>query len=253
MSRIPLACGLYSVHKDLAADLEGTIKKVAEIGYEGVEFYSGVQKDADRINAILSEAGVKVVGWHSSIDDLLGDTFDKTVAFHKAIGNTAIVIPGLPAAMTANAAAWHETAKLFKELAAKLKPHGITIGYHNHAAEFKPLDNGELAWDIMGVEAGEDVVLQLDNGNALSGGADTIALLKKYPNRCKTIHLKPYSVETGFSTMIGNDSIPWAETFAEIEAQGVTDWYIVEYEDEKTYAEMDGVRVCYEKLKEMGK
>lgn len=250
MKKIPVGVGLYSVHKAMAQDLEGTIRKVRDIGYESVEFYGGAPKDAARLNAILKETNLQVSGWHSGIDEFLGENFAKTVAFHKSIGNTRIVIPGLPPEMTKDAAAWHETAKLFQQIALKLKAEGMTFGYHNHSAEFKPLDNGELAWDIMATAP--DVVLQFDNGNALSGGADTLAFLKKYPGRAKTIHLKPYSVKDGFATMIGEDDIPWAETFLELEHQGATEWALVEFEDDK-YEEFEGIRLCFERLKAMGK
>jgi len=250
MKKIPVGVGIFSVHKALFDDFEGSLRKIADMGYEGVEFFSAVEKDAPRVIAILNETGLKVCGWHSSIDDLSDENFDATVAFHKMIGNTSIVVPGLPHEMTKDAAAWRETAKLFEKLAKKLAKEGITLGYHNHAAEFQPLDDGSYAWDIMA--GAEGVILQLDNGNALSGGADTLAYLRKYPGRAKTIHFKPYSLKDGFSTMIGEDDIPWAETFAEVEKQGATDWILVEYEDEK-YDEFEGIRLCLERLKAMGK
>jgi sugar phosphate isomerase/epimerase len=220
------------------------------MGFEGVEFFGGVPKDAARIGAILKETGLIVCGWHSGIDEFLGDNFEKTVAFHKAIGNTRVVVPGLPPEMTKDAAAWRETAKLFQQVALKLQAEGMTLGYHNHDSEVKPLDDGTCAWDIMA--GAQDVVLQLDNGNAMSGGADSLALLKKYPGRSKTIHLKPYSKKDGFATMIGEDDIPWAETFEELERQGATEWAIIEFEDPK-YDEFEGLRLCYERLKAIGK
>lgn len=248
MMKIPVGVGLYSIHNALADDLEGSIRKVRDIGYEGVEFYSGIPKDAPRVNAILEQTGLKVCGWHSAIDDFSDENFDETVAFHRAIGNRRIVVPGLPPEMTCDAEAWKATAEMFQRLAIRLKAEGMTIGYHNHSEEFKPLDNGECAWDI--IAGAKDAVLQLDNGNAMSGGADTLELLRKYPGRAGTIHLKPYSLKDGFSTMIGEDDIPWAETFLEIERQGATEWLIVEYEDER-YDEFEGIRLCYERVKQL--
>ena len=250
MKNIPVGLGLYSVRHSLEKDLEGTLKKVKDIGYSYVEFYGNVYPDAPRLNAALKGAGLTVVGWHVPYDKLTDDKIDGTIAFHKEIGNPNLVIPGLPQEMTKDAAAWRASAEWMGKVAQKLKAHGQTLGYHNHHTEFSPLDNGECAWDI--VAAVPDIMLQLDNGNALNGGADTVALLKKYSDRSKTVHLKPYSVTEGFSTMIGKDSIPWKDTFDELERQAYTEYALVEYEDEK-YDEFEGVRLCLEALKEMGK
>ena len=250
MNKIPLGLGLFSVRHALENDLEGTLKKVRDIGYEAVEFYGRIYPDAPRIKTALAGAGLKVVGWHTPIDIFDDAQIDNTIAFHRAIGNPNLVIPGLPHEMTKDAASWHKSADLLGKIAQKLKATDLTFGYHNHSAEFSPLDSGEQAWDILA--SVPDLMLQLDNGNAMNGGGDTVALLKKYPCRTKTIHLKPYSVTEGFSTMIGSDSIPWLETFEVLENQGATDWALVEYED-AMYEELEGVRLCFEALKAMGK
>jgi len=248
--KIPLGLGLFSVRHALENDLEGTLKKVKSIGYEAVEFYGKIYQDAPRLTAALKEAGLKVVGWHTPIDIFEDGQIENTIAFHKAIGNPNLVIPGLPHEMTADAAAWHKSAEYMGGIAQKLKAVGLTFGYHNHHTEFTPLDNGECAWDILA--SVNDLMLQMDNGNALAGNGDTVALLKRYPGRTKTIHLKPYSLTDGHSTMIGKDDIPWLETFEVLECQGATDWALVEYED-AMYEEFEGVRLCFEALKAMGK
>ena len=249
--KIPIGLGLFSVRHALEKDLVGTLKKVKAIGYEAVEFFGMIYQDAPLVKAALDEAGLPIVGWHTPISIFDDDKIDGTIAFHKTIGNPNLVVPGLPDEMTENAAAWHKTAELMEKIAQKLKTAGFTFGYHNHHTEFKPLDNGECAWDILAVNA-PGLNMQVDNGNALNGGADTLALFKKYPKRSKTVHLKPYSLKDGFSTMIGKDDIPCAETFAELELQNCTDWALVEYEDE-LYDEFEGVRLCFEALKAMGK
>ncbi|MGI6172541.1 MAG: sugar phosphate isomerase/epimerase family protein [Christensenellales bacterium] len=253
MKRIPIAVQLYSVHKSMAKDMEGTIRAVAEIGYKGVEFYSGVEKDAPRVRKILQETGLRVVGWHSAWDDLTQEHIDDTVRFHKEIGNDCIVVPGLPAEMTADAAAWSRTAALFSAAQKALTANGLHMGYHNHNTEFTPISGEDTPWDIIAKRTPPEFILQLDNGNAMSGGADPLKYLKKYPGRARTIHLKPYSFTTKFDTMIGEDDVQWIETFEEIERQNATRWYIMEYESEALYpSDIEGIRVCFEKLKAFG-
>jgi sugar phosphate isomerase/epimerase len=250
MKKIPVGVGLYSVRVGLEKDLEGSLKKVNAIGYEAVEFYGDIYPDAPRLVAALKDAGLKVVGWHVPYAKFEDDQIEATMSFHKAIGNPNLVLPGLPHEMTNSGVVWEKSAQWMQKVAQKLKVNGLSFGYHNHHTEFKPQDTGKTAWELLGAEP--DIFLQLDNGNALAGGADTIALIKQYPGRYKTVHLKPYSLTDGNSAIIGEDSIPWAETFEVLENQNATDYVLVEYEDAK-YEEFEGIRLCFEALKDMGK
>ena len=101
-------------------------------------------------------------------------------------------------------------------------------------------------------EMSQEVNGQLDNGNALSGGGDALANLKKYPCRTYSFHLKPYSLADGFATMIGEDDINWTGTLDEIDAQGVTEWGIVEFSAKDRYPELEGAHRCLEALRKLG-
>jgi len=252
MKRIPLALGLFSVRDSLRYDWKEMLKHVAAVGYEGVEFFGAMAYDPEELKKELAANGLTLVGWHIGIDSLDEANFDNTVAFCKAAGNPRLVVPGLPAEMTASADAWRKTAEVFCAAADKLAPHGISLGYHNHHTEFQALD-GEIPWDIFVAGTEGKVFIQLDNGNAMNGNADVMELIRKYPRRGETVHLKPYSKKNGFDTMIGEDDVPWADFFAEIEAQGVTEWYVVEYECEGHYTQFGGVEACIAELKKMGK
>ncbi len=246
MKRIPLALGLYSVRTELKNDWKACLKTVKEMGYEGVEFFGPMNYPADELKAELEKLALPLVGWHIGFADIT----EKTVQYNRALGNNRLVVPGLPAEMTASADAWRETAKKFCEAADFLKAEGFLLGYHNHSSEFKPLD-GEIPWDIFAPGTEGKVFLQVDNGNAMAGGADTVALFEKYPNRGFTVHLKPYSKKDGFATMVGDDDIPWKETFEVLDKQGVTAWYVVEYEDEK-YGQYEGAKLAHDALRKMG-
>jgi sugar phosphate isomerase/epimerase len=246
MKKIPLALGLYSVRTELKNDWKACLKAVKEMGYEGVEFFGPMSYPVDELKAEFEKLALPLVGWHIGFADIT----EKTVQYNRALGNNRLVVPGLPAEMTASADAWRETAKKFCEAADYLKSEGFLLGYHNHSAEFKPLD-GEIPWDIFAPGTEGKVFLQVDNGNAMAGGADTVALFEKYPNRGVTVHFKPYSKKDGFATMVGEDDIPWKETFAVLDKQGVTAWYVVEYEDEK-YEQYEGAKLAHDALRKMG-
>ena len=66
------------------------------------------------------------------------------------------------------------------------------------------------------------------------------------------MHLKTYSKATGYDTMIGQDDVDWVKTFQVLDAQGVTEWYIVEYECEAHYTQLAGAKACIDQLHTMG-
>jgi len=250
MARIPIALQLYSVRDDCARDLPGTLKAVADMGYEGVEFAGYYNYSAKDLRRLLDDTGLRVAGTHIGLETLLGDEFERTVEFNQTIGNKFLIVPGLAGERRNSRAAWQQTAKVFNEIAAKLEPLGMQTGYHNHTVEFAPLE-GELPWDTFFGSTRRDVVMQIDTGNALHGGADPVPFMERYPGRATTVHLKEYS--SSYNTaLIGEGVVRWADFFRLCETTGGTQWYIVEQES-YAFPPLECVAKCLENLKKMGK
>jgi sugar phosphate isomerase/epimerase len=258
MSRIPLALQLYSVRHELAKDVRGTLKAVADMGYEGVEFAGPPEHSANELRVLLDEFGLACCGWHTPFDLVQEDKLQETIAFNKTLGNRFIIIPGIPEHLRRSRADWLKLASFFNGLAEELADHDMATGYHNHYVEFQPLD-GEWPWDTLFGNTRKEVIMQLDMGNAVRGGADLIPILKRYPGRAVTVHLKSYSKTAGktdprlgYRPLIGEDDIPWDEVFQACETIGGTEWYIVEYESD-AFPPLEAVRRFLERLKARGK
>lgn len=250
VARIPLALQLYSVRGECEKNLPPVIQAVGKMGYEGVEFAGYYGRNAKELRSLLDGAGLKCCGTHIGIETLLGDELKKTVEFNEILGNRFLIVPGLPGKYTRSAEAWLDTAKLFDELAEKVKPRGMRVGYHNHTEEFKPLE-GKLPWDIFFGNTRKDVVMQFDTGNALIGGGEPMTYLKRYPGRAATIHVKEFSKKNP-KALICEGDIDWKALFEVCETTGGTEWYIVEYESD-AYPPLESVRRCIENLRKMGK
>ena len=251
MAKIPVALQLYSVRKDCARDLPGTLEAVAKMGYDGVEFAGYHDRTAEQLSKMLEDFGLKVAGTHTGIQTMLGDELGKTIEFNKTFGNKFLIVPWLPEEWRDSKAAWLKTARAFNEFAEKVKPEGMLVGYHNHAMEFQPID-GEMPWDIFGGATSPDVVMQLDNGNAMHGGVSAdgiLEFLKRYPGRGVTVHLKEFS-STNDKALIGEGETKWDELFKLCETVAGTEWYIVEQE---SYAcePLECVKRCIKSLREM--
>lgn len=250
MARIPIGLQLYSIREECARDLPGTLAAVAKMGYEGVEFAGYHDRSATELRTLLDDLGLVCCGTHIGLDTLLGDELPRTVEFNQTLGNKYLVVPNLPEERTNSRAAWLETVRIFNDIAAKLKPLGMLTGYHNHHIEFTPME-GELPWDTFCGNTTDDVIMQLDLGNCLHGGADPVPFLERYPGRAITLHLKEYA--GGWDTaLIGQGDIRWADVFRLCEAAGKTDWYIVEQES-YAHPPLECVDLCLKALREMGK
>jgi sugar phosphate isomerase/epimerase len=253
--KIPIGLQLFSVRHDLDKDLQGTLQAVAEMGYEGVEFFGFPSHPAGELRALLDECKLACCGWHTPFELVQDDKIEETIAFNKELGNRYIIVPGIPDEFRRSRNDWLKLADFFNGLSKKLSSYGMVTGYHNHHVEFAPLD-GEQPWDTFFGNTDKQVVMQLDLGNAVLGGADVVSILEKYPGRAITIHLKPYSFEAGkddphlgFRPLIGEDDVPWPDIFRLCESGG-TEWYIVEYESD-AFPPLEAVEKCLAGLKKV--
>ncbi len=248
---IKIALQLYSVRDDCARNFSETLKAVAKMGYQGVEFAGYYNNSAKELKKMLDDLGLKVAGTHIKLNTLLGDELKKTVEFNHTLGNRYLIVPSLPQEKTNSKSAWLETAKLFNELAKKVKLENLHVGYHNHAVEFKMMD-GEYPWNLFYGNTNPEVLMQFDTGNAMHGGvtADGVLdILKKYPGRSKTVHLKEYS-STNKNALIGEGDIRWKEVVSFCETKGGTDWFIIEQES-YLYPPIECAQRCLENLKKL--
>ncbi|MDR1269256.1 MAG: sugar phosphate isomerase/epimerase [Planctomycetaceae bacterium] len=243
--RIPISVQVYSVRKAAEKDLAEALKKIAEIGYEGVEFAGYYGKNAKEIRKFLDDAGLKCSGTHTGIGALRGDNFDKTVELHKTLGTRFIIVPGGIDKELHSVDGNKKIAEEFNKLAEKAKAVGMVIGYHAHGGDAKLID-GIPAWERFFDATTPDVLMEMDLGNYRAGGGDPYKMIEKFKGRSKAVHLK----ESG-DAIIGSGEIDWKRTFELCETIGGTEWYVVE--DEKTADSFDRIGQCYVALKEMGK
>lgn len=244
---IPVGVQLYSVREAAARDLPAVLQALAKIGFKGVEFagYYGWEKKPAELRKLLDDNGLKCCGTHTPLETVTGDALKATAELNRILGNPYLIVPSLT---VEGAEAWKAMAATFDEIAAKAEALGARVGYHAHQWDFRKL--GETTpWEIFFDNTGGDVIMQIDTGNCMQGGGDPVAMLKKYPGRSTTVHLKDFG-GTG-ETVIGEGQVRWAEVFDACEGAGGTAWYIVEHE---TGARpFESVTGCLEGLRKMGR
>lgn len=229
--KIRMALQVYSLREEAEKDLAGTLKKIAAMGYEGVEFAGYYGHSAQDVRKMLDDCGLVAMSTHIGVPSLLGDTFKKTVEFEKTLGNSNLIVSGGIAAAIGTDAGNQMTADLFNELAAKAARREMFVGFHAHGSDFDDV-NGTTAWDLFLSRTRPEVVAQMDVGNCLEGHADPYAAMRKFPGRGKLVHLKAYGPH---GTVIGDsvDKVDWKQVFDICENIAGTQWYILEQESFK--------------------
>jgi sugar phosphate isomerase/epimerase len=113
-----------------------------------------------------------------------------------------------------------ELAEQLNNAAVKCRPHKMIVGYHAHPFDFERV-NGRFAWELLFSRTNPEVNMQMDVGNCLAGEGDPIAMLKEFPGRTRTIHIKEHKEKTF-------DSSFYQEVFRLCETSSAIRWYIVE-------------------------
>ena len=242
---VRLAIQLFSLRQQCEQDLDGTLAYIREVGFDGVELAGFYGRTADQFHKLLDEKSLTCCGSHTPLTDLVDSTFDNTVKESAILRNSNLVIPGLPEEYRRSAAGWKAAAAVLNEIAVKLHYRGMRIGYHNHDVEFHDLD-GVLPWGILYRETRPDVILQLDTGNARIAGADPVSLIRQYPGRTVTVHVKDY-LPGHLDPVIGSSEFDWARFVRVCEAEGATEWFIIEHD----CSHREEAKVCFEVFRQL--
>ncbi len=243
--KIPVGLQVYSIRNQCEKDTAGMLKAVSQIGYKGVEFAGYYGHSAKELRRMLDDNGLVACGTHTPYESVLGDKLKETIEFNHTIGNRFLIVPWMECKSKQE---WLDKALLFDTLAVKLKPERMSIGYHAHAHDFEKFD-GETAWDLFFGHTRPEVIMQLDTSNCRDGGADPVVVLKRYPGRARSIHIKASG--GGPDAVIGEDQVNWKEVFALCESAGKTEWYVLEHESGTD--PLNAVKRSFEALRKLGK
>ncbi|NGZ74141.1 sugar phosphate isomerase/epimerase family protein [Saccharibacillus alkalitolerans] len=177
---------LYTVREEMEQDFRGTLEKVAELGYKGVEFHTFFGRGADEVKSILDELGLEALGTHTAYRQLL-DHLDEEIAYNKRIGNDTLIVPYL----TEEERVWDEVFANLKELGRRTREQGAVLCYHNHDFEMTEEVNGKPVFDAMyEAVSADDLQVEMDTCWVHYGGYDPVEYINRYRGRLPIIHLK---------------------------------------------------------------
>ena len=182
---------VYSAREDAAKDLYGVLKKIKEIGYDGVEFAGLYGHEAAEVRGMLDEIGLRAISHHVPFD-LMRKDIDKVIADNKTLGCDYIAVPFLGDADRPGSAGFAATIRDIYAFAKKVKDAGMTLLYHNHDFEFCTV-SGIYGLDFL-YQAVPECLLhtEIDCCWVKYAGLDPAEYVSKYAGRCEIVHLKDY-------------------------------------------------------------
>jgi sugar phosphate isomerase/epimerase len=250
--KVPIGLELYTVRDDLARDLMGTVRAVAKLGYEVVEFFSPYSawtpQIATDVRKLLDDVGMRCRSTHNASASFTGDGLQKAIELNHIIGSQYIVMAS--AGRVTGIDGWKAVSGQLSLAAEKLKPAGMAAGYHNHQTEWVPVD-GQRPMDIIAGGTPKDVMLQLDVGTAVESGADPVAWINSHPGRIKSIHCKDWAPAAGYSVLFGEGNSPWAKIFAAAESVGGIEYYLIEQEEGPASEQLQRAERCLANWKKL--
>ena len=192
---LPIAVQLYSVRGDMEADFVGTLTKVKNMGYDGVEFAGLFGHCPKQVKHWCDSLNLVPVAAHVPLADMLADV-DKVIADYKAVGCEYIVVPYVTAERRPGGELFLQMVEEIKGIGEKATAAGLTLLYHNHDFEFNKLENGQCGLDYLYENVPANLLqTELDMCWVKYAGYEPVEYLKKYDGRSPVVHLKDYYKE----------------------------------------------------------
>jgi sugar phosphate isomerase/epimerase len=253
-ARIPVGLELYSVRDALMKDLMGTVRAVAKMGYETVEFYSPyyewTPQMASDVRKLLDDLGIKCPSTHNGSVAFTPDGIQKAIDLNKTIGSTLISMAS-PGAKITDLDGWKKVADRLNFASEKLEAVGMAAGYHNHGEEWHAI-GGTRPMDVLASSTRKQVVMQLDVGTTVAAGADPVAWINANPGRSKSIHCKDWRAgEKGYAVLFGEGDAPWKRIFEAAEKTGGVESYIIEQEQGPADGQLARAEQCLANWKKL--
>jgi len=243
---------MYSVRNAMGQDLLGAVKTVGKMGYQVMEFYAPYYnwppEQLKDVRKAMDDFGVRCMSTHNNLTNYKPENIQKAIDYNKALGARFLVVAsaGRPTTLSD----WKKTADALTAGADLLRPAGLRGGYHNHQAEFTPVE-GKRPIEVIAANTPKDFMLQFDLGTCVEMGSDPVAWINANPGRINSMHLKDWSKADGYKVLFGEGAVPWKAVLEAGEKTGGVEYYLIEQEGSR-YSEFETAERClalYKKLR----
>ncbi|HEX5970655.1 MAG TPA: sugar phosphate isomerase/epimerase [Gemmatimonadaceae bacterium] len=224
--RIPIGLQLYTVRSLMARDFDGTLARVADIGYREVEFAGYFGRTPAQVREALARHGLRAPSTHIALpaDDA---AWARTLEEAKAIGHDWVTIAWLDAPLRSAPADWARVADRFNHLGRLATEAGLHFAYHNHDFEFAHVAGTTMFDTLLERTDPKLVGIEMDVYWVTKGGSDPSWYLRHYPGRFPMLHLKDATAAPERRMVdVGAGTIDWAALLTLARGQGTSHAFV---------------------------
>jgi sugar phosphate isomerase/epimerase len=216
---------LYTVRDEMKQDFDGTLAKVAAIGYREVEFAGYFGRDAKEVKASIDRVGLVSPSAHFDYGSL-GDKWPGILESARVIGHEYVVCPSIDEKTRQQPGIWQQAAEAFNRAGEAAKKAGIQFAYHNHWWEFGPVD-GKLPYNILLTETDPNLVkMEMDLFWIVKAGSDPLTYFQRYPGRFPLVHVKGRAKNGDMAAVAADNATDWKSLFAHSEQAGIQHYFV---------------------------
>jgi len=233
--KMPVGFQVWTVKDKLVKDFPGTLKMMANLGYQSVEMCSPpgyessgfgplMKMKATEMKKIINDAGLIFMSTHYGMDELR-NSLDQRIEFAKESGQKQMILSSFGLPEKATLSDWQKAADELNKMGMKTKKEGIQMGYHNHDGEFGTLD-GTLIYDALMKQFDPEYIKMQFQVAVIRIGFKASTYFTKYPGRFISAHLADWSPVEKKSVPIGKGIVDWKEFFATSKTGGVKNIFV---------------------------
>lgn len=263
----PIGLQVYTVKEAAAADLAGTLKIIADIGYSEIELAGQPSQPIAAFRTMLADTGLSVPSMHTNMADLKTNA-QKRIDYARELGIQYLVcsfpstadgrtIPSATLGSTLTLDDWEWNAEQLNRVGELARKAGVRFGYHNHNIEFRNYD-GVIAFDDLLRRTDPSLVaIQLDIGWVVTAGQDPIAYLKKYRDRIALLHVKDVRKDLrtttelqSQTTEVGSGKVDWKAVFAAADPKHIRHYFVEQENFERS--PLESIKMSFDYLSKLG-
>jgi sugar phosphate isomerase/epimerase len=226
-------------------DFEGSLAKVAALGYKEVEFAGYFNHKPQDVKAILDRHGLKAPSTHIPMADLR-KKLPQVLEDAHVIGHEYIVLPWIDEKDRRPLDNWKRIAEFMNQTAETVQQSGLQFAYHNHNFEFENID-GQMPYDLLQENTDRKLVkFEMDLYWITRGGQDPLKYFNQYPGRFPLVHVKDMDKNSENFTEVGRGRVDFKRVFAQSEKGGIKHYFVEQ--DETPGSPFDSLKISYDYL-----
>jgi sugar phosphate isomerase/epimerase len=233
--KIPVGFQSWILRDNIGNDFPGTLKKVAEMGYQSVEmcsppgyeslgFGSLKKYNAKEMRKIINDSGLSWPSTHYGMDELR-QHLDERIEFANESGQSQMILSSFGLPKDATISDWLKAADELNMMGLKARKAGIQMGYHNHNMEFEKIGD-TLIYDALMSQFDPAAIKMQFQVAVISLGYKATTYFKKYPGRFISAHLADWSSQEKKEVAIGKGIVDWKEFFSTLKTAGIKNFFV---------------------------